>query len=123
MSYFNLISSLLLVISLSDSDCRKEKLHLYHNDAEIISIDKSTRPCNVNDPCNCPGGYFIHIDGVPEPHGKCIGCTSFKAMKLPEGFAINDATTFPVAVTIDWKYDLLNCDSSRIMITSIKRRN
>ncbi len=116
-----ILAALLLAISVEPSPCKPQQEKLFHNNAEILSMDLSTRPCNVHDPCNCPGGYFINIDRVPDPHGKCIGCTSFKTMKFPEGFTLSDTEKFPVAVIIDWKYDELNCDSSRIIITKIER--
>ncbi len=100
----------------------KGDVQTYHNNAEIMSADKSMRPCNNNDPCNCPGGFFIHIDSVPNPNGKCISCTSFKTMQFPNGFTLGDHTQLPVKVTIDWKYDTLSCDSSRISIINIATR-
>ncbi len=100
----------------------KSDSQVYHNNAEIMSADKSMRPCNSHDPCNCPGGFFIHIDGVPDPKGKCIYCTSFKTLQFPDGFTLGDHPQFPVIVTIDWKYDTLSCDSSRIIIFKIATR-
>lgn len=93
-----------------------------HNNAMITSRDKSMRPCNSSAPCDCPGGFFLHIDDVPDPKGKCISCTSFKTLRFPDGFILGDDTKLPVAVTIDWKYDSLSCDSSRITILTIARR-
>lgn len=122
MNHFSIFFAFLLAMSVSSS-CQKEKVQLYRNDAEILSRDNSMRPCNVNDPCNCPGGFYIQIDGVANPHGKCIGCTSFKTLKFPGGFELSNTTVFPVPVIIEWKYDKLSCDSSRIIITSIRRRS
>ena len=110
------------VMMFSNSFNQKDDVQTHHNRAEIINADKSMRPCNNTDPCNCPGGFFIHIDGVPNPNGKCISCTSFKTMQLPEGFALGDHPQFPIAVTIDWTYDTLSCDSSRISILNIIKR-
>lgn len=100
----------------------KGKCPTYHNEAEITGADRSMRPCNANDPCNCPGGFFIHIDHVPDPKGKCISCTSFKTMQFPDGFILDSHPQFPIAVTIDWNYNALSCDSSRINIIHISKR-
>jgi hypothetical protein len=114
-----IIPSAIFFTSLSNN---KDKEQVYHNDAEIMNADKSLRPCNVNNLCNCPGGFFIHIEGVNDPHGKCTFCNSFKTMQFPEDFAMGDKPQFPIAVTIDWKYDSLSCDSSRINIIKIAKR-
>ena len=55
------------------------------NNAEIDGIDNSLRPCWLDDLCDCPGGFFIQIDGVPNPNGNCIFCKRFKAGQLPKG--------------------------------------
>jgi hypothetical protein len=111
-----------VITALAIFSCKKDKAEEYTNNAEITMIDNSVRPCRLDDPCNCPGGFFIHIDNVPDPHGSCILCTSFKALKLPAGFELGDNPLFPIPVKISWKYDALSCDSSRIDITSIARR-
>jgi hypothetical protein len=95
---------------------------VYQNDAEVLNADKSMRPCNTNDPCNCPGGFFIHIEGLPAPHGKCISCSAFKALEFPENFDLGNEPAFPISVPIYWKFDSLSCDSSRIHIISISKR-
>ena len=92
------------------------------NNAEIIGIDNSLRPCSVDAPCDCPGGYFIHIDNVPDPNGNCTFCKSFKALQLPKSFSLGANPQFPIAIKIDWRYDSLLCDSSRIVITRIAKR-
>lgn len=109
------------IITLPVLSCKKEG-EQYTNNAEIIMIDNSLRPCRLDDPCDCPGGFLIHIDSVPAPHGNCIFCTSFKAMQFPAGFNLGDNPQFPIAIKIDWKYDTLLCDSSRIDIIRIARR-
>jgi hypothetical protein len=114
--------SISVIICLALSSCKKAEDMQYMNTAEINGIDNSLRPCQVNDPCDCPGGYFIHIDNVPDPNGSCTFCKSFKAMKLPNDFTLGSNPQFPVAVKINWKYDSLLCDSSRIIITSIAKR-
>jgi len=107
---------------LSIVSCKKDSGKQYMNTAEITGIDNSLRACLVSAPCDCPGGFFIHIDNVPDPNGNCIGCKSFKAMQLPKDFDLGNNPRFPVAVKIDWRYDSLLCDSSRIVITGIARR-
>ena len=102
--------------------CKKEKGEQYMNNAEIKGIDNSLRPCRLDDPCNCPGGFLIHIDNIADPHGNCSLCNSFKAMQLPAGFNLGNNPQFPVKIKIDWKYDTLICDSTRIHITRIERR-
>lgn len=92
------------------------------NNAEIVGIDNSLRPCSVNAPCDCPGGYFIHIDNVPDPNGNCTFCKSFKALQLPKSFTLGANPQFPVSIKMDWRYDSLLCDSSRIVITRMARR-
>jgi len=109
-----------VIITLSIVSCKKEKQ--YMNNAEINGIDNSLRPCRLDDPCDCPGGFFIHIDNVPDPHGNCIFCNRFKASQFPVGFNLGNNPQFPIAIKIDWKYDSLLCDSSRIDITRIARR-
>ena len=116
----SILFTISIVVTLSSVSCKKEKQ--YMNTAEITGIDNSLRPCPVNDPCSCPGGFFIHIDNVPDPNGNCTFCKVFKAMQLPKDFALGNNPQFPVAVKIDWKYDSLLCDSSRIVITSIAKR-
>jgi hypothetical protein len=111
------ISIIILFLNVS---CKKEKQ--YMNTAEILGMDNSLRACLITDPCNCPGGYFIHIDNVKDPNGNCTFCKTFKAGQFPKGFMISSDSQFPVAVKIDWKYDSLSCDSSRIVITNIARR-
>ncbi len=92
------------------------------NNAEILSEDNSLRPCWADRPCDCPGGYLIHIDNVPDPHGTCIFCSSFKTMHFPTNFNLTSNPRFPIAVKIDWKFDAMLCDSSHINILSITRR-
>jgi hypothetical protein len=92
------------------------------NNAEIYGIDNSLRPCRFDDPCSCPGGYFIHIDNLPDPNGSCNFCKRFKAIRLPKGFTLGNNPLFPIAIKMDWRYDSLLCDSSRIVITSFARR-
>ena len=96
--------------------------NIYHNNAEIMGIDRSMRPCNINDLCNCPGGFFVNIEGVNDPNGKCVSCNSFKTKQFPKSFHLNENEVFPLAVAIEWKYDTLSCDSSRIDIIKIVRR-
>ena len=119
-----LLTSILFAISifitLTIASCKKEKQ--YMNTAEITGMDNSLRVCQVNDPCSCPGGFFIHIDNVPDPNGNCTFCKVFKAMQLPKDFDSGNNLQFPIAVKIDWKYDSLLCDSSRLIITGIARR-
>ena len=91
------------------------------NTAEITGIDNRLTPCLVTEPCNCPGGFYIHIDNVPDLNGNCTLCKVSKAVQLPKEFTFNNSQ-FPIAVKIDWKYDSLLCDSSRIVITNIARR-
>jgi|SRR6185437_14700908 len=109
-----------IIILLPNASCKKEKQ--YMNTAEILGIDNNLRACLITDPCNCPGGYFIHIDNVQDPNGNCTFCKTFKTTQFPKGFTISGNSQFPVSVKIDWKYDSLLCDSSRIVITSIARR-
>ena len=111
------ISATIIFTSLS---IKKDRENIYHNNAEILKADNSPRPCHEDDRCNCPGGFLIHIDSVADPHGSCILCNHFKAMQFPGGFDAGEK--FPVAVTIDWKFDTPGCDSSRISIISIVRR-
>ena len=110
------------LLMLAPPYLRKANGHIFHSDAEITGIDKSTRPCNGNDPCNCPGGFFFHIDDMQDPQGKCISCNSFKALQLPADFTLDSHIQFPFAVRIDWQYDTLSCDSSRIRIINITKR-
>ena len=116
----SILFAISISIALSNASCKKEKQ--YMNTAEITGMDNSLRVCQVNDPCSCPGGFFIHIDNVPDPNGNCTFCKVFKAMQLPKDFDSGNNLQFPIAVKIDWKYDSLLCDSSRIIITSIARR-
>jgi hypothetical protein len=116
----SILFTISIIITLSIVSCKKERQ--YMNTAEITTIDNSLRPCPVNDPCSCPGGFFIHIDNVPDPNGNCPFCKVYKTMQLPKDFTLGNNPQFPVAVKIDWKYDSLLCDSSRIVITNIARR-
>jgi hypothetical protein len=116
----SILFAISIIIIISIVSCKKEKQ--YMNNAEITGIDNSLRPCLINYPCDCPGGYFIHIDNVPDPNGSCTFCKSFKAMKLPNGFTLGNNPQFPIAIKMDWKYDSLLCDSSRIVITNIALR-
>ncbi len=122
LQYIILICTIPLIIIFSKSSFKKDKVTGYYNNAEITGIDKSMRPCNATDLCNCPGGFFIHIDDVPDPKGTCTLCSSFKTMLLPSNFVLEDGASFPVKVIIEWKYDALSCDSSRIDIISMVRR-
>ena len=116
----SILFTISVIIIVPVTSCKKDKQ--YMNTAEITGIDNSLRPCPVNDPCSCPGGFFIHIDNVPDPNGNCTFCKSFKALQLPKDFTLGNNPQFPVAVKIDWTYDSLLCDSSRIVITKIARR-
>ena len=118
----SILFTISVIISFTIISCKKDDGKQYMNNAEITGIDNSLRACLITAPCDCPGGFFIHIDNVPDPNGNCIGCKSFKAMQLPEGFDLGNTLRFPIAIKIDWKYDSLLCDSSRIVITSIARR-
>ena len=111
-----------VIMTLTILSCKKEKEEQYMNNAAIDGIDNSLRPCWLDDLCDCPGGFFIQIDGVPNPNGNCIFCKRFKAGQLPKGFNLGNNPQFPIAVKIDWKLDSLHCDSSRIDITRIARR-
>ena len=122
LKYIFIIATVQIAMAFTSLSCKKDKVLTFHNDAEILNADKSLRPCKGTDLCNCPGGFFIHIDGVSDPQGKCIACNSFKALQFPDGFDLGDNPAFPVAVTIDWKYDTLSCDSSRISIIHIVKR-
>ena len=115
----SILFAISVFITLTIASCKKEMQ--YMNNAEITGIDNRLTPCLVTDPCSCPGGYFIHIDNVPDPNGSCTFCKVFKAVQLPKEFTFNNSQ-FPIAVKIDWRYDSLLCDSSRIVITSIARR-
>jgi hypothetical protein len=116
----SILFAILVFITLTIVACKKEKQ--YMNTAEITGIDNSLRACLVTAPCDCPGGFFIRIDNVPDPNGNCIGCKSFKAMQLPKDFDLGNNLQFPIAIKMDWRYDSLLCDSSRIVITNIARR-
>ena len=87
MKYVILLFALSKII-LPNNLYHKEDPQVYHNNAEIVNIEKSMRPCNINDPCNCPGGFFINIDGVKDPDGKCVSCNSFKTRQFPKGFQL-----------------------------------
>src|SRR5712671_1975574 len=92
----------LTMVALTFLSCKKDEQ--YMNNAEITGVDNSSRPCLVDDPCNCPGGTIITIDNISNPNGY------FRAVQLPAGFILGSNATFPIAVKIDWKYDTaLSC--------------
>ena len=108
------ISAILILTILS---CKKE--HQYMNTAEI-TVDNRTNPCFANDPCSCPGGFFVFIDNFPNP------CINFrhKALTLPSDFIIKSnliSPQLPISVKIDWKFDTVVCNDV-IDIIRIARR-
>src|SRR5258706_16426469 len=106
--FSSILFAISIIITLSIVSCKKAKQ--YMNNAEITGIDNRLTPCLLDDPCSCPGGYFIHIDNLPGPNGQ-----PFRAMQLPKNFDPGNNLQFPIAVKIDWRYDALLCDSSRIV--------
>ena len=117
-----ILFSVSIIMCLSFFSCKKENEKIYINNAEITGEDNSLRPCWLNKPCDCPGGYFIHIDNVSHPVGNCMLCNFFKAVKLPQSFNLGDNPQYPIAVKINWQYDTMLCDSSHIDIISIIKR-
>ncbi len=85
------------------------------SNAEITGIDTRSNVCNLNDPCNCPGGFFVIIENVSSPTG-----ATFRAKNLPDYFVLGDKPAFPVSIKINWQHDI-QCNSD-IVITKILRR-
>jgi hypothetical protein len=110
------ILMVLTMVALTFVSCNKDEQ--YMNNAEIIGVDNSSRPCLADDPCNCPGGMYITIDNVSNPNGY----SNFRAVQLPAGFTLGDHAIFPIAVKIDWKYDTAHACTNRIDVTRIGRR-
>jgi hypothetical protein len=98
------------LVILTIPSCKKEQ-H-YMNNAEI-SVDDRLVACFTSDPCNCPGGFFVFIDGVSNVNGR-----TYKAPKLPLNFTVKQSS---MAVKIDWVYDTAKCNNY-INITRIESR-
>ena len=79
-----------------------------------LTPDLRETPCSPNYNCNCPGGYFVTIDGVTSSNGE-----PFRAIKIPSDFNYNQP--FPISVKINWNYDPLICKDI-IDITQIANR-
>ena len=100
----------LFICILLGEGCSKN--HPYSGQATIVGLDYRQGPCE--------GGWFINIDGHPNPHDPN---GNYDIGEIPPSFRLdtmNNVHDFPVRVLLDWKI-AATCDSNIVDISRIIR--
>ena len=97
------ITALLLTTS-----CKKNATFM--DKATILGIDARMGVCTG-------GGYFITIQGHPNPHNNT---GAFTTDTIPSYFPISPASHFPINVQLNWKQEA-KCNGNYIAVTRIEK--
>jgi hypothetical protein len=101
---------LLLLICISYSSCRKDKVKLFRNEGVITGINAMQCPCIAACPCGCGGLFFHFIDTVYNAN---------IPLDNPQIFNFPSNIKFPVYVKVDWE-NTTRCGTFAIKITDYK---
>ncbi len=80
------------------------------NDAILTGFDSRM--------CPCCGGLMITFNGETKPYTGEF----FLIENDPSEFAINNNSSFPINVKVDWQSDTTKCSGNMIKITKFARR-
>lgn len=100
----NKLILLLCTLALWASSCNKKGN--YREDAQIVGYDLSK--------CGCCGGFMVRLQS--DNSG-----IFYLAKTLPSDAGINQNSTFPVAVELDYDKDDKNCDKV-ITVTRLRKK-
>lgn len=92
-------------ILLFTAACKKDNSYSYN--AEIIGMDGRY--------CGCCGGFMVVIDGKSPTNGDAF----FLISEIPSSYKIDNSTTFPVKVKINFSIDEGKCSNNFIRISKI----
>jgi hypothetical protein len=110
-SLYNLLLPLFL-LCLAGIACKKES---FMNQAVITGIDATL--------CGCCGGLFVNFDG--ETNSPPSQHTFYLAQNDPKDLGIDNTTSFPVYMDVDWEALFTVCASmphQHIRITKFRKR-